>query len=233
MNIIHLTDIHIGADDCLGGPDTEERDAKIIFDNIVANIIADYGPNANENVIAITGDLVDDATKGDEINISVGGNQISAPKQYKDAKDQINRLSNAGFQVLVIPGNHDYGSGGMGYSKYVKKFKEVFFGNDSITYPKLDWDIHHEIAFIGLDSMAAILTEDKTDGVSFSDDNEDNDFDELGIPNYAGDYRTGYLGAYGKLGKEQLKDLDDMLYGARGRTYSSLFTSFSFPSKLL
>ncbi len=234
MDIIHLTDMHIGADDCLGGPGANERDAKIIFENIVGNIIADCGQNASENIIIITGDLVDDTTKGDEINISVGGKLVSAPKQYKDAKELIDRLTNAGFQVLVIPGNHDYGSGGKGYSKYVKKFKEVFFESEDVTYPKLDWDIHDKIAFIGLDSMAAILTEDRTEEVSFGDDNEDEALDGIDGTNYADGYRTGYLGAYGKLGEEQLKDLDDMLYSVRAAEHIVVYLHhFPFHQKFL
>jgi hypothetical protein len=53
----------------------------------------------------------------------------------------------------VIPGNHDYGSGSKGNKRYVSLFKQAFYHDSSITYPKLD--MIDEVAFIGLDSMEA------------------------------------------------------------------------------
>ena len=67
----------------------------------------------------------------------------------------LEKLKNAGYQVLVVPGNHDYGTGVLGHNRYVGHFKQVFFGDQSVTYPKLD--IIDKIAFIGLDSMAEEL----------------------------------------------------------------------------
>lgn len=72
---------------------------------------------------------------------------------YDEAKTHLNRLKDAGFTVLVIPGNHDYGTGIIANKKYVKQFKDCFYGNTNLNYPKLD--IIKNIAFIGLDSMEA------------------------------------------------------------------------------
>jgi len=54
--------------------------------------------------------------------------------------------------VLVVPGNHDYGTGTRGYANSVTSFKERYYGSKRITYPKLD--LIGKIAFIGLDSTA-------------------------------------------------------------------------------
>jgi predicted phosphohydrolase len=51
---------------------------------------------------------------------------------------------------LVVPGNHDYGTGVIGNKKFVGLFKKKYYGSRRISYPKLD--IIDEIAFIGLDS---------------------------------------------------------------------------------
>ena len=67
----------------------------------------------------------------------------------------IDLLKKNGFTVLVIPGNHDYGTGSLGDKKFVEPFKEKFYNSRGITYPKLD--IIDEIAFMGLDSTAGEL----------------------------------------------------------------------------
>lgn len=129
--IIHLSDLHIGYGD-LG-----ER-----FNCIVNNIIYLKEP-AEQYVIVITGDIVDAATN---------------PWNYDEAKTYFEKLEEAGFTVLVVPGNHDYGTGVWGSKRYIRLFKDTFFGNPQIEYPKLN--ILDEIAFIGLDSMAEELNWD-------------------------------------------------------------------------
>jgi len=122
--IIHLSDLHVGYEHC------DEALARII-DSILSN----YEPGSH--VLVVTGDIVDDAnTEG----------------SYEQARSQLRRLEDQGFKVLVVPGNHDYGSGGKAKEKFVRLFKRAFFDNENVTYPKLDID--GDIAFIGLDSMA-------------------------------------------------------------------------------
>lgn len=150
--IIHLSDLHVGYLDC------ETR-----LEGIVTQILKDYSPT--DNVIIVTGDLVDKAD---------GGN-------YQKAKQQLDRLSAGGFTVLVVPGNHDYGSGGLVSRKHIDEFKQVFFGKQDISYPKLDIKVDDNIAFIGLDSMAETF-----DGAD-------------------------KLGADGELGCRQLARLDEIL----------------------
>jgi len=123
--IIHLSDLHVGYGKC-------EKKLK----KIVTTLLEKY--TADSHTVVITGDLVDKATeKG----------------SYKKVRYQLKRLEDAKFTVLPVPGNHDYGTGGMGRKKYVKKFKKAFFDDNKVNYPKVDVD--GGVLFIGLDSMAA------------------------------------------------------------------------------
>jgi 3',5'-cyclic AMP phosphodiesterase CpdA len=128
--IIHLSDLHLGY---------VKQDLVSRFNVIVNNIIVKCMP-ASQFVVVITGDIVDDATQAEN---------------YELAAKYLNKLEDAGFSVLVVPGNHDYGTGSLGYQKFVPIFKEYFYGDPQIVYPKLD--VIGTIAFIGLDSMAEEL----------------------------------------------------------------------------
>jgi DNA repair exonuclease SbcCD nuclease subunit len=88
-------------------------------------------------VILITGDIVENANRA---------------ANAAEALAAIVRLETAGFKVLVIPGNHDYGTGSLANKRHVSLFKKKFYGDVTISYPKLD--IIEDIAFIGLDSTA-------------------------------------------------------------------------------
>jgi 3',5'-cyclic AMP phosphodiesterase CpdA len=126
--IIHLSDLHIGHNDC------GER-----FRQIVAAIRTKEQP-ASDYIVVITGDIVENA---------------NLPEQTEEAIESIARLEKSGFRILVIPGNHDYGTGAWGDRKFVKLFKENYYRNPAISYPKLD--IIDDMAFIGLDSTAGEL----------------------------------------------------------------------------
>jgi 3',5'-cyclic AMP phosphodiesterase CpdA len=126
--IIHLSDTHVGYEDLATR-----------LSDLVTRMIFHKTP-AENYVVIVTGDIVEDATR---------------KENYEEAIAHINRLKHAGFDVLVVPGNHDYGTGSLGYAKYIKKFKQHFFGESATSYPKLD--VINNIAFIGLDSMAEEL----------------------------------------------------------------------------
>ena len=126
--IIHLTDTHIGF-----------QDLSTKMGDIVTRIIFTK-EEASNYVIVHTGDVVEDATRAGS---------------YEEALSHFNRLKAAGFTVLFVPGNHDYGTGILGSDEYVAKFKRSFHGNTTLTYPIKT--IIDEIAFIGLDSMAEEL----------------------------------------------------------------------------
>jgi len=126
--IIHLSDLHIGHEEC-----------GINFRVIIERISSQMKP-ADNFIILITGDIVDNANHSE---------------QTDEAVDGIKQLEKSGYRVLVIPGNHDYGTGILGDEKFVGLFKKKYYNSPKITYPKLD--IIDEIAFIGLDSTAGEL----------------------------------------------------------------------------
>ncbi|MCI5138198.1 MAG: metallophosphoesterase [Candidatus Electrothrix sp. AR1] len=158
--ILHLTDLHIGIPDCA-----------TVMSNIVKNIKKRMRP-ANDYVIVVSGDLVD----------SVDDTLVT----YLQAKQYIDDLKLAGFDVLVVPGNHDYGTGNHQFHRFVGKFKETFYGDSSVSYPKKD--IIGGIAFIGLDTMQGEMEEEY-------------------FPHTPKNSRF----AAGSLGKRQLEDLRVML----------------------
>jgi len=127
--IIHLSDLHVGYRDC------GKR-----FHTIVRNIKKLQQP-AKDFIIVITGDLADNA------NIN---------EHREEAASGIEELQRAGFRVLVVPGNHDYGTGTFGNPVFVSIFKNRFFGTVETNYPRLD--IFDDMAFIGLDSTAEELS---------------------------------------------------------------------------
>jgi len=127
--IIHMSDLHVRHGDF------DER-----FGTICDNLIAQRGDQASDHVIVITGDLVDDADDSDN---------------YPKVKRWLEHLRGAGFgHILVVPGNHDYGTGQCGNKKFVKLFSQAFY-QDELGYPRKD--IIDNIAFIGLDSTAEEL----------------------------------------------------------------------------
>lgn len=122
--IIHLSDLHAGYGDLTSK-----------LGDLVTRMIFHKTP-ADNFVVVVTGDIVEDATRDGS---------------YEEASVHLDRLKKAGFTVLVIPGNHDYGTGNLGNPKYIKRFKKHFFGKSKIKYPKLD--LIDTVAFLGLDSM--------------------------------------------------------------------------------
>jgi 3',5'-cyclic AMP phosphodiesterase CpdA len=127
--IIHMSDLHVGFGD-LGGK----------FRHIVDNLIAEKGGRAGGYVIVVTGDLIDNAHH---------------PQMAADVRSGFDDLRRAGFEdILVIPGNHDYGTGSNGDKKFVASFQQAFFG-EVTGYPRKN--IIEDCAFIGLDSMAEEL----------------------------------------------------------------------------
>ena len=159
MQIIHLSDLHIGYPGC------EDR-FRAIIDNMVV-----FCEKPFEYVVVITGDIVDKGKKRAQLVV---------------AKAQIDILKNAGFTVLLVPGNHCYGSGIFPRKKFGRRFNEFFYGAPNIDYPILgdpaNPGLINDIAFIGIDSMEAEVEE-----------------------------RDYMFGAEGRIGEEQLSELDTML----------------------
>ncbi len=126
--IIHLSDLHVGHKDC-------GEKFRAIIDGI-----SQLKQPAKDYIIMITGDIVNNANRG---------------KQIDEAVEGIRLLEKRGFRVLVVPGNHDYGNGAKGNKKFVNLFKVRYYMSPDITYPKLD--IIGKLVFIGLDSTAEEL----------------------------------------------------------------------------
>lgn len=130
--IIHLSDPHLGCNE------SNEH-----FDLLVEKIIRTY-TSPEDYVVVITGDLIDDPLK-DPLFIS--------------AKKSLRHLYNASFNLLIVPGNHDYYSSHWDSSnkEQVLRFKEEILGKSNVTYPIItlfDSQVPGDsIAFIGLDSM--------------------------------------------------------------------------------
>jgi 3',5'-cyclic AMP phosphodiesterase CpdA len=127
--ILHISDIHYGI------PKQNENFG------IICNILENKKiAESEELIIVITGDLVNDANKKND---------------YQNIKSKIDFLNQCGYNdILIVPGNHDYGTGSRGNKKFVKYFKKTFL-KPGANYPLID--IIDDIAFIGLDSMAEEL----------------------------------------------------------------------------
>lgn len=98
MNIIHLSDLHIGKSNNL-------EKAHRLVDWILEN-----QDRHQSELVVISGDLVDDGQTW----------------QFEQARDLINRLKDAGYSVLTAPGNHDYGPDGFRESPVSKRdFREM------------------------------------------------------------------------------------------------------------
>jgi 3',5'-cyclic AMP phosphodiesterase CpdA len=129
--IIHLSDLHMGAGDSLGRP------AEVV----VTRLLEQFGDCASEYVVVVTGDLVQRATPC-ELD------------DYMEAKSQLDRFEDAGFDLVLAPGNHDLGTGSIGFPDMVPIFEETFYG-DVRGFPRLSRK--GDIAFVILNSLAEEL----------------------------------------------------------------------------
>jgi len=127
--ILHMSDLH------LGHPITDAR-----FGRILQRLIEGELLKPEQTVVVVTGDIVDNAFREPGYGVAV---------------ENLDILRRSGYEVLVVPGNHDYGSGTQLSKRFVILFKEAFYGRNR-SYPILD--IVDSTAFIGLDSMAEELS---------------------------------------------------------------------------
>lgn len=123
MNFIHLSDLHIGKSN------NREKSA-LIVDWILNN-----KEKHQSELVIISGDVVDDGEDW----------------QFYQAKEQLERLCENGFLVMVCPGNHDYGREGFLESQLSQAH---FFSLISGVKDYLHLQVIKGQAFILLDSMA-------------------------------------------------------------------------------
>lgn len=135
LQILHLSDLHIGKA-------TGERPNLNV---IVYKTIDTWGGAQSKPLVMITGDLSNDG----EV------------EQFDEIKGFLDPLYKAGFQLLIIPGNHDYGPVG----NLVQKHRFENFKNRLYPDPEVDFPLKTEInghVLIGLNSM-----EGHEDGIDF------------------------------------------------------------------
>ncbi len=125
MKIIHLSDIHIGY-----------RNLSEKFSEIVERMIIHKRP-CSGYIVIITGDIVQSALR---------------KRNFITAQTLLNRLRKAGFTLLIVPGNHDYGTGCLGNKRYKRVYNKYILNEEDASFPRLH--IIDNTAFIGLDSMA-------------------------------------------------------------------------------
>lgn len=121
LKILHLSDPHVGYKKC------GQR-----FRTIAWNVISREKPD--EIIIVITGDLVENAFQQEQLDEALG---------------VLNIFKKAGFEVLVCPGNHDYGNGWINDENISKKFNKLFLSSNS-DFPIVR--IIDNMVFICLDS---------------------------------------------------------------------------------
>lgn len=146
MRFVHISDLHVG----------EHSTRNALAEKLTDKILRRYSGWSQKPLLLITGDFVHDGQ----------------PEQYKLAEKLLFKLHNAGFQILMCPGNHDYGKQGLDddynsryhYNKFALKlttrksdpdsgFQNVH--NGQWNYPivnKFD-----DTYFIGLDTMQGVF----------------------------------------------------------------------------
>jgi 3',5'-cyclic AMP phosphodiesterase CpdA len=127
MKILHLSDLHVGFEDC--GRRWRH----------LAAALAGARERLGNPAVVVTGDLVERATEEALLH---------------EAKAGLDVLRDAGFPVLLAPGNHDYGSALRASRECREAFREVFYDGE-VAFPKVD--LLGEAAFLGLESMAEEL----------------------------------------------------------------------------
>lgn len=133
MKLIHISDTHIGHGE-------NASRLKEVIDHLL-----DHPPGGDpENCLVIhTGDLIDSATD----------------ENRQLAKELLDRLANR-YQVLLCPGNHDYGDKTGIDEEAARAFCEEFscyiFDGEQQDFPVLH-QVNDKYVFIGLDSNAAEL----------------------------------------------------------------------------
>jgi len=139
MKFIHLSDLHINT-----AKKDENKQLKPLYEHFIKRYNGGEKP-----AILITGDLVDNG-QADE---------------YGPVENFLHSLKEKGFELIVCPGNHDYGKGGIHYRDDSSKlfFKKIECGLLGYTgdacdmaslYPKVTPFDDDKVVFFGIDSLA-------------------------------------------------------------------------------
>jgi 3',5'-cyclic AMP phosphodiesterase CpdA len=133
MKILHISDLHIGKEE---NPIVEWRQAE----RLVREIRRAWGDDADKPLILITGDVVDDGREA----------------EFIEARRILEPLRRAGFRLVALPGNHDYGwNGAFAEERRFKLFKRFLLGIDNrVTYPDVPY-ADDMVTLVTLNSMRA------------------------------------------------------------------------------
>ena len=146
MKFVHISDLHVG----------EHATRNALAEKLTEKILQRYSGWSEKPVLLITGDFVHDGQQA----------------QYQEAEKILFKLHNAGFRMLMCPGNHDYGKQGLDddynsrylYNQFALKlttrksdpdapFQNV--NNGQWNYPIVNkFDDNY---FIGLDTMEGVF----------------------------------------------------------------------------
>lgn len=138
VKFIHLSDLHIHK--------TERRDNRNC--RKVVKFIINHYPN-DKPLVLISGDIVDDGRK----------------EQYINAVNILRPLTNAGFKILAVPGNHCMGPFGNIYTEESQRYFQYYIIGDLMNMPLAKGEgvtmedlypmitIEGDVLFIGLDSV--------------------------------------------------------------------------------
>jgi 3',5'-cyclic AMP phosphodiesterase CpdA len=133
MRILHISDLHIGKEET----DVDEWKQA---EELVRRIIKEWRDDHEKPLVLITGDVVDD------------GREV----EYIEARRILKPLRSAGFQLVPLPGNHDYGwNGSHAQEKRFKLFKKYLLGiTNRVTYPDVPY-ADADVSVVTLNSMQA------------------------------------------------------------------------------
>ncbi len=134
MRIIHLSDTHIGT-----GENAER------MDRVLQDLIENPPDILSRCAVVHTGDLIDKAL----------------PENREAGKKKLDRLKDAGFRVILCPGNHDYGGKSRVDREAATIFRQEFasyiFRDEPPEFPVVH-RLDEEHVLVGLDSNAAELS---------------------------------------------------------------------------
>ena len=133
MRILHISDLHVGK------RKTGINEARQT-EKMVRLIKRHWGDDDDKPLVLITGDVVDDGREA----------------QFIEARHILEPLRRAGFQIVALPGNHDYGwNGAHAQEKRFKLFKKYLLGIETrVTHPDVPY-ADENVALITLNSMRA------------------------------------------------------------------------------
>ena len=146
MKFVHISDLHVGEHS------TRDR----LVEKLVDKIVKHYASEDEKPLVLMTGDFVHDGRQ----------------EQFNKADKLLFKLHNAGFPLLMCPGNHDYGETGLDddyqarqrYNRFAMKLTTRDSDPDSGVQNIRDgqWNFptvnkFEDDYFIGLDTMQGVF----------------------------------------------------------------------------